>query len=181
MPKIDVTIISALTGLVGTISGALISFLTLKHSWDKDNHRVSVELGRNLMINTPGIDNKDEQLTITVANLGALPFKVANVSIKVGRRTGGLYLPKPFGTHELPVTLQRDETCTFWTSYRKSEKNIKELTPRNSIKIRASVSSYTGRSFQSNWLKIRIKETGISKFSNTVSNIKHRLMKLVLP
>lgn len=181
MSKVDVTVIAAVTGLIGTISGSAIAYLTLRNSIGRDKHKVNVKLGKNLMLNVPSVDREKEQLTIQVANLGKVPFKVVNVGVNVGRRSGGIYLPKPFGTHQLPVDLERDQTCNFWTDYDRSLKSFRKYTRRNRVKIRASISDYTGRTFYSDWMKIRFKDTPLSKLVNRVSKATSRILKLVSP
>jgi len=61
--NINAGIIATLTGLVGTAGGVLISYLTLKHNYDQDKHRLKVGLGCNLILNVPGISSNKKQFT----------------------------------------------------------------------------------------------------------------------
>ncbi len=177
----NIQIISALTGLVGTIGGVLISYLTLRHTFNKDRHRVIVDLSNNILMNVPGVDTKKEQFTITVANLGQVPFTVANIRISIGRRSGALFIPIPTGTHRIPTVLDRDQTCSFWTDYKDALKGIEKLVKRNKIKIRAQVSDYAGNKFYSQWKPIRFKETFWSKVITKLKTYSNYLLKLVSP
>ena len=123
---INIQLISVLTGLVGTIGGVLISYLTLRHNFNKDSHHIIVDLNSNILMNVPGVDPKKEQFTITVANLGQVPFTVANIRISIGHRSGALFIPIPTGTHQIPTTLDRDQTCSFWTDHKEASKSIEK-------------------------------------------------------
>jgi hypothetical protein len=177
----NIQIISALTGLVGTIGGVLISYLTLRHTFNKDRHRVIVDLSSNILMNVPGIDSKREQFTITVANLGQIPFTVANIRIRVGHRSGALFIPMPTGTHQIPTTLDRDQTCNFWTDHKEALKSIENLAGRNKIKIRAQISDFAGNEFHSRWMPIRFKETFWSKLIAKLKTYNNYFLKLVRP
>lgn len=179
--KLDVGVIAAITGLVGTVGGILISYLSLKHNYDKDKHKVKVELGKNLMINVPGVDSKKEQFTVLVANLGSVPFTVANLSINIGKHSGGLVLPQPFGTHKIPVILNRDQTCNFWTDYKETIKSIRKLTGRNSINVRASISDYTGRIFYTKWLKLQFEDNKYTDFKKKILTHYRNIRKIIIP
>lgn len=181
MIKINIAYISVLTGLIGTIGGVLISYLSLKNSYDKDKHRVKVDFGKRLMINVPGVNPKKEQFTIMPGNLGNIPFTVANIGIDIGRHTGGLVIPIPLGTHRLPVTLKRDDTCTFWTDYKESFTQIKKIAKRSRIKVRASVVDYAGTAFYSDWMNLRFKETYFSKLNLKIIQFYRKFLKLVRP
>lgn len=159
-----ISLISAISGLVGTLGGVMISYLTLRFSYLKDRHRIKVDFGKNLLIGVPGVDKKKEQFTVMAANTGSVPYKVTMVTIALGRHSGGLALPDPKGTHKIPVTLEADETCNFWTDAQDSISNMKTLTRRKSIRVRVIVSDYTGRSFYSKWLRVQLIETRYSKF-----------------
>lgn len=179
--KLDVNVIAALTGLVGAVGGILISYLTLKHTYAKDKHRVKVELGKNLMVNVPGVDSKKEQFTIMVANIGSVPFTVANVGINLGRYSGGLAIPQPLGTHQLPVILERDQTCNFWLDYGSATKSMQKLTSRKNIRVRARISDYTGRNFYSKWREEQFKETSYSRFKLSIITTFRKVRKVFIP
>jgi hypothetical protein len=176
-----IQLIAVVSGLVGTIGGVLISYLSLKHNYDRDKQRIKVEFGKNRMINVPGVDPDKDQFTIMAANIGNIPFTVAMLSINIGRRTGGLVMPDPLGTHKVPVTLERNQTCNFWTDYQDSLKSIHKITKRNKIRIRALVRDYTGSAFYSDWMAIRFKETNFSKIEAILKNGLRKALLLVRP
>lgn len=177
----EIGIITAITGLVGTIGGVMISYLTLKHAYDKDKHKIKVEFGKGHLINVPGIDASKEQFTIKVANLSSIPFTVAMVGINIGRYSGGLAIPQPLGTHPIPVTLERDQTCNFWIDYKEAAKSIKKYTGRSSIKVRANISDYTSKNFHSKWLKIQFRETKYSRAKKTIGKLFRDTRKKIIP
>lgn len=160
--ELKVQLIAALTGLVGTFGGVLISCLTLRHTLTKDSHRVKVTLGMDRIIMAPGIDPKKPQAVITVANHGTIPFTVANVGIQVGRRSGGLVIPYPVGTHKTPTLLERDKTCNFWTGRDDTLESLRKMTKRSHIKVRAYISDYADHTFSSNWVDVRFRKTLLS-------------------
>lgn len=177
----NVQYISALTGLVGTVAGSLISYITLKHNFDQDRHRVLVDLGSHFLINVQGIDPKKEHLTVKVANVGNITFTVANVGFNIGRRSGGLVIPVPLGTHPLPVILKRDDTCNFWIDYGEAKKGIRKQTWRNTIRIRAVISDYAGNTFKSSWIRITFKETILMKLWNKVKSGATSILRFIQP
>lgn len=169
MPE-AIQIIAVITGLVGAVGGILISYLTLRHTFRKDRHAVKLEIAKSILAwpqpgtTKPRFDK--DQLTFSVANVGAKEFTVVSVGLKVGRRTGGLYLNQPFGTVAVPYKLQPDETCNFWTDYKKIAKGITKPKLYNKIKIKGYVSDYLGNTFYSNALTVVLKETKRAKFWN---------------
>ena len=133
------------------------------------------------MINVPGINPKKEQFTIMAANIGNVPFTVAMIGINIGKRTGGLVIPDPLGTHKIPVVLERDQTCNFWTDYQDSIKSMAKIAKRNKIKIRARACDYTGSIFYSDWMTIRLKETSFSKFEIKLKSLFRKALLFVSP
>lgn len=170
--KVDPQSIAVLTGLVGTLGGVLISYISLRHSYAKDRHQVQVELDKNILIGVPGTNPRKEYFTIKVANTGHVTFTVASVKIAVGRYSGALVIPEPEGTHPIPTELERDKTCTFWTEYEAAKPKITKLTWRkNSIRVRACISDYVGRSFYSSWNRIHLRETRYTKLTRQSKQI----------
>ncbi len=140
-----------------------------------------VGLSNNILMNVPGVDSKKEQFTIMAANLEQVPFIVANIRISVGRRSGALFIPIPTGTHQIPATLNRDQTCNFWTDYKDALKAIKKLARRNKIKVRAQISDYACNKFYSQWKSIRFDETFWSKVITKFKMFGSHILRLVSP
>lgn len=180
-----IQIIAAATGLVGTVGGVLISYLTLRHTFRKDRHTVRLQIAKSILAwPQPGTTKPKftkDQLTFSVANIGAKEFTVVSVGVKVGRRTGGLYINQPFGTVQVPYKLQPDETCNFWTDYKKITKDIKKPRLYNKIKIRGYVSDYLGNTFYSNSLTVVLKETRREKVWSWIKKQGRSLLTLLRP
>jgi hypothetical protein len=154
-------IIPQLTGLIGVavgLGGVAISYITLRHSMNKSKPQIKVEISEGFMLVRPG-ETSDDMLMIKVANYGEMNFTVANLGIQLGRHSGGLVIPMPLGTVQLPHELQSEKTCDFWTNYADLKKDIKKMTKRNRIRIRVRVRDYVGRSFTSNTHLYVINET----------------------
>ena len=158
-----IQLVTALTGLVGTVGGVLISYLTLRHTFRKDRHTIKVEIAKSLLAwPQPGTTKpkwSKDQLTFKVANVGAKDFDVVSVGVKIGRRSGGLYINQPDGTVRVPYKLPPDQTCNFWTDYSDTVKRIKKPRLYSKIKIRGYVGDYLGNNFYSNKLTVVLIET----------------------
>lgn len=180
-----IQIIAAATGLVGTVGGVLISYLTLRHTFRKDRHTVRLQIAKSIMVwPQPGTTKSKltkDQLTFSVKNIGAKEFTVVSVGVKVGRRTGGLYINQPLGTVQVPYKLQPDETCNFWTDYKKIIKDIKKPKLYNKIKIKGYVSDYLGNTFESNSLTVVLKETRRDKVWNWIKKQSNSFLTLLRP
>jgi hypothetical protein len=180
-----IQIISAATGLVGTVGGVLISYLTLRHTFRKDRHAIRLQIAKSILAwpqpGTPKPKFTKDQLTFSVKNIGAKEYSVVSVGVQIGKRTGGLYINQPFGTVQVPYKLQPDETCNFWTDYKKIVKDIKKPKLYNKIKIRGYVSDYLGNTFYSNSLTVVLKETGRDKLWNWVKKQSKSLYTLIRP
>ena len=186
MSKIDsLALVSALTGLVGTTGGLVISYLTLKHVYRKDRHLVKVEIAKAMLVkpqpNTTKPKVSEQMLTIKVINTGAKDFQVTSIGLKLGKRSGGLYINEPLGTVKLPYTLKPDETCNFWTEYDKLTKDITKPKLYNRIKIQAYTSDYIGNAFYSNKLEIIFKETKLRKFINKAKKARTATLQFFQP
>jgi len=158
-----IALVGGVTGLIGTISGAAIAYLSLKHTLDSDRHRIKVKLSQSHLINHPTVSSNQSQFVIHVANLGNVPFTVANVGIQIGHYSGGLAIPSPTGTHPLGEVLARDKTCNFWSPYDDAVETVKGMTKRSRIKVRAHVSDYAGNRFSSDWHPLQLRQTRRSK------------------
>lgn len=162
-----IQILTAATGLIGTLGGVLISYLSLRHTFRKDRHTIKLQIAKSLLAwPQPGTTKpkwSKEQLTFSVANVGPKEFMVVSVGIKIGRRSGGLYINQPAGTVSVPYKLEPDQSCNFWTEYDASIKGIKKPRLYNKIKIRGYVSDYLGNTFYSNKITVVLQETGWSK------------------
>jgi hypothetical protein len=186
MSKVDsITLISALTGLIGTTGGLVISYLTLKHVYRKDKHLVKVEIAKAMLVtpqaNTTKAKVSEEMLTVKVVNAGAKDFKVTAIGIAIGRRSGGLYINEPFGTVKLPHNLAPDETCDFWTEYKGLLKDIKKPKLYNHVKIRAYTRDYIGNAFYSNKLTVTFNETRLTKVLAKIKKQVNNLRTLIRP
>lgn len=177
---IDANLITSLTGLIGTLGGLTISYMTLRHMYNQSKHKIKVKLGKGIILSAPGVDDKKEQIIIEVANLGPVEYTVASVSIRVGRNSGGFFIPLPLGTHPLPAKLKRDDTCNFWTDYADTLKEMNKLANRNSFPIRAEIRDYAGNKFYSNWYRIKTNETKLDKFrENFIVKYKGIIKKII--
>lgn len=180
-----IQIIAAATGLVGTIGGVLISYLTLRHTFRKDRHTVRLQIAKSILAwlqpgtTKPKFDK--DQLTFSVANVGAKEFTVVSVGLKIGRRSGGRYINQPFGTVTVPYKLQPDETCNFWTDYKKITKGIEKPKLYSKVKIKGYVSDYLGNTFYSNSLTVVLKETRRAKAWSWVKKQSNSLLTLLRP
>jgi hypothetical protein len=174
-------IILAITGLIGTLGGILISALSLKYTHDQNKPALRVKLTASNLINVPGTNSEALYLVVTISNISHIPYTVSNFGFRVGRRTGGLAIPLPLGTQTLPTVLAHDQSCTLWTPYNESLEYIINMTPRKSIKIRASISDYSERTYLSNWINVRIKDTKYSKFKAKLIKQFKADLKVVLP
>jgi len=180
-----VQVIAAVTGLVGTFGGVVISYLTLRHTFRKDRHTIRLQIAKSILAwPQPGTTKPKftkDQLTFSVANIGAKEFTVVSVGVKIGRRTGGLYINQPVGTVQVPYKLQPDVTCNFWTDYKKIVKDIKKPRYYNKVKIKGYVSDYIGNTFYSNSLTVVLKETKRSKAWSWVTKKAKALLTLIRP
>lgn len=178
-----IQIIAAITGLVGAIGGILISYLTLRHTFRKDRHTIKLEIAKSILAwpqpgtTKPRFDK--DQLTFSVANVGAKEFTVVSVGLKVGRRSGGRYLNQPFGTVTVPHKLQPDETCNFWTDYKKITKGIEK--PKLYNKIKGYVSDYLGNAFYSNSLTVVLRESRRDKVWSWIKKQTKDFLTLLRP
>lgn len=182
---LSVQVITAVTGLVGAIGGVSISYLTLRHTFRKDRHTVKLVIANSTIVwpipYTPKPKLQNDQLTFSIANVGAKDFMVVSVGIKIGHRTGGMYINDPIGTVKVPYKLMSDETCSFWTSYKDVVKKIEKPRLYNKIKIQGYVADYIGNKFYSNKLTIVIKETRRDKVFNWIGKQTKALLKLLWP
>lgn len=153
---------TALTGLVGAIGGAGIAYLSLRHTLDKDRHKVEVDLSKSLLINVPGIPDDEQQFVIQISNLGTVPFTVGGIGISIGRHSGGLAIPIPKGSHPIGTVLERDKTCNFWIKYDDVVQGAERMAGRSHIKLRAYARDYAGNTFKSKWVDLRFKATWAS-------------------
>lgn len=182
---VAIQLLSAATGLVGTVGGVLISYLTLRHTFLKDRHTVKVEMAKSMLVwPQPGTvkpNIQKDQLTFSVANTGAKEFTLVSVGIKIGRRTAGMYINDPLGTVKLPYKLKPDETCSFWSDYKQLVKDIKKPRLYNKIKIRGYVKDYIGNTFYSNKMTIVLKETKRDKLWGMVKDKYRSILTTLLP
>lgn len=163
MSSNTVIVISALTGLIGTAGGLVISYLTLRHAYRKDRHILKFTLNEAIMVTPiPGTTKpeiSENMLTFRVANVGLKDFMVVSLGLQLGRRSGGLYINQPAGTVSLPYKLPPDGSCDFWTEYAKLIKDIKKPRFHSKLKIKAYVSDYLGNKFYSNSHTIEFQKT----------------------
>lgn len=163
MVDINVQIITAITGLVATAGGVLISYLTLRHTFRKDRHTIKLKMDKSLIAwpqaETTKLEWSKEQLTFGIANVGAKDFTVVSIGIEIGRRSGSMYINQPNGTVSTPYKLLPDETCSFWTEYEVIVGKIDKPKLYNKVKIRGYVRDYLGNTFYSNKLVITLRET----------------------
>ena len=178
-------VITSLTGLVGTVGGVLISYFSLRHIYQKDRHKVNLEIKvANLLTPKPDSDKPDwseDMLTFKLANVGSKEFTVVLVGLKLGKRSGGIYINQPNGTVTLPYILKSDTTCDFWSEYEALVKKIKKPKFRNKINIRGYVSDYIGNTFYSRKLPVYIKETKLHKLKLTIRKDITNFIRLFLP
>jgi hypothetical protein len=177
--------IAALTGLAGTIGGVLISYLTLRHTFNRNRHTVKLNIAKSLMVTQQTQPKKaklsDDLLTFMVANVGPKEYTVTQIGLEIGRRTSGRIIPDPSGTVKVPYKLQPDETCNFWTEYEKITKGIEKPRLYGTIKVRGYVMDYIGNTFYSNRLKIVIKETLVSRLKNKLNKLFKGFLTLIQP
>lgn len=181
----SVQVITAITGLIGVIGGVLISYLSLRHAFRKDRHTVKLEIAKSTLIwpqpNTPKPKFTKDQLTFSIANVGAKDFMVVSVGLKLGRRSGGMYINDPIGTVKVPYKLLPDGTCNFWTDYKDIIKKIKKPKLYGKIKIQGYVADYLGNSFYSNKLTVVIKETKHDKAFKWIGKQYKAMLTLLWP
>lgn len=185
---IDITtiqLISALTGLIATIGGVLISYLSLRHTFKKDRYAIKLEVAKSIMgwpqLGTNKPKWTEEQFTFRVGNIGGKDFTIAQIGVEIGRRTGGLVIPIPFGTVQLPHVLSPGQTCDFWTEY----KDLKKLIPKpklyNKIRVRGYVRDYLGNMVYSNKMTFALKTSKLDDLWAKVMKAWTSLIKLLLP
>lgn len=176
-------IIPQLTGLIGVavgLGGVAISYVTLRHNMNRSKPQIRVEISEGFMLVKPG-ETSDDMLMVKVANYGEMSFTVTVLGIMLGRNSGGLVIPIPLGTVQLPHELKSEKTCDFWTDYASLKKDIKKATKRNRIKIRVYIKDYVGRSYVSNTHLYVINETKPYKAWLAVKKLYKRVIKFFIP
>jgi hypothetical protein len=180
-----IQIIAASTGLIGTVGGVLISYLSLRHTFRKDRHTIKLKIAKSMLAwPQPGTTKpkwSEEQLTFSVANTGHKEFTVVSVGVQIGRRSGALYINQPNGTVSTPYNLKPDATCNFWTEYKETIKKITKPKLYNNVTIRGYVSDYLGNTFYSNKMKIVLKETKRDSILKWIKKQLRELQTLVSP
>jgi len=180
-----VVIIAAITGLVGTGAGAVISYLSLRNTFKKDKFKVRIRLQQSLLAwPQPGSTKpkiKENMLTYNLANVGFKDFTVVSLGLELGKRTGALYINDPTGTVKTPYVLKPDETCAFWGEYKSIKSKIMKPKLHNKIKIRAYTSDYLGNVFKSNWITVSFKETRLMKIINQLKKTQKNILTLFFP
>lgn len=123
----------------------------------------------------------EDRLIIKVANYGEINFTVAIVGILIGRHSGALIIPLPEGSVKLPHELTPENTCNFWTDYKKLLPLIEKKTRRGRIKIRVYVCDYVGRKYtsKSHWYIVR--KTWHYKLRLKVVKLYRSCAKLIVP
>lgn len=180
-----VAIISAATGLVGTAAGAIISYLSLRHTFKKDKFKVRIRLQESMLAwPQPGTTKPkimEDMLTYNLANVGYKDFTVVSLGIEVGKRSGGLFINDPIGTVKTPYVLKPDETCAFWGEYKSIKSKITKPKLHNKIKIRAYTSDYLGNTFKSNWITLNFKETRLQKAVKWLRQLRKNFATFIFP
>lgn len=180
-----VVLISAATGFVGTIAGATISYLSLRHTFKKDRYKLHVKLQESILAwPQPGTTKpklEEGMLTYNLANVGHKDFTVVSLGLEIGRNSGGMFINDPTGTVKTPYVLKSGETCAFWGEFKTIKSKIDKPKLYNRIKVRAYVSDYLGNTFKSNWIKVTFKETKRDKFFNLVRKNIKKLILLIRP
>lgn len=179
-------IILAVTGLIGTVGGLVISYLTLRRAYAKDALRIKLKLDKRILITpVPGKEKpnfSEEMLTFSVANHGKKPYTIAGLGLQIGKRSGGLWINQPFGTVTIPYELTPDNTCNFWTEFIKVEKKAKKESGwHRKIKIRAYTQDYLGNNIYSNWMVITFNETAIDKTAAHLKEKLHNILRFFRP
>lgn len=172
-----VGVLTAVTGLVATIGGLTLTYVSLKYQHDKDKPHIKVAMGENRLINVPDTNPDITYLTISVANIGKQDYTVTITGVALGKRSGGAVILQPLGTVQVPHLLEADKTCTFWTEYDDSIAKLKALPnrKRKRMRIRAYVSDYAQRSYYSNW---HVVDFDRSQYWGFIDNIKKLLYAL---
>lgn len=180
-----VQLITALTGLIGVISGSLISYLSLRHASKKDRFKVRIRIQESMLAwPQPGTTKprfQEEMLTYNIANIGYKEFTVVSLGLEIGKRSGGIFINDPIGTVKTPYVLKPGEMCAFWGEFSSLKKKITKPKLYNTIKIRAYVSDYLGNTFKSNWMMISFKETRCQKWSNAFNSKLRKLRQIFFP
>jgi|GEM_PF-3251608 len=180
-----VAIISTMTGLVGTATGATISYLSLRHTFKKDKFKVRVKLQESMLAwPQPGTTKpkiQEDMLTYNLANVGYKDFTVVSLGLEIGKRSGGMFINAPIGTVQTPYVLKPDETCAFWGEYKSIKSKIEKPKLYNKIKIRAYTSDYLGNTFKSNWITVSFKETRLQKVFKRLRQLRKNVLTILLP
>lgn len=180
-----VIIITAVTGLIGTTAGVLISYLSLRHTFRKDKYKVRIKIKESMLAwQQPGTTKpriQKNMLTYNLANIGFKDFTVVSLGIEVGRRSGGLFINDPIGTVKTPYILKSGETCAFWGEFESIKSKIDKPKLHNKIKIRAYTSDYLGNTFKSNWMTIRFKESLAFKLNSWISKTVKSFLSVLWP
>lgn len=183
--EITLQIIIALTGLIGVVSGTVISYLSLRHASKNDRYRIRIKLQESMLAwPQPGSSKaklQKGQLTFNIANIGHRSFKVVSLGLEIGKRSGGIYINDPIGTVKTPYELAPGETCAFWSDYKSIKSSITKPKLRNAVKIRAYVSDYLGNNFKSNVITVRFKESPFRKIINSTKHRANRLLSVLFP
>ena len=180
-----IQIIGGVTGLVGTVGGVVISYLTLRHTFRKDRHKIQVKIAKSILAwPQPGTTKpkwSKDQFTFGVANIGLKEYTVVQVGVQIGRRSGGLVINQPNGTVVLPHKLLPDQTCDFWTEYADIVKTLNKPRLYSKVKVRGYVRDYLDNSFYSNKMTIVLKETRKDKTRSWIKKQSKRLLTFFWP
>jgi len=178
-------LIPALTGLIGTLGGIIISYLSLKHTLGSDKFDVEIRISKKILATPqPGTTKaklSEEQLTFFVANKGKKDFRAALLGIRVGKRSDAFAIPMPLGTVPLPHTLKPDDTVNFWTEYDNFVKKIKKPKLYSRVKIRGEISDYLGNTFVSKPIKVEFKEPWWLKAARIVRKFCRDILRYIQP
>lgn len=180
-----ITIITAVTALIGTAGGLFLSYKSLQYSLEKDRTKVNIRINKASMgLTVPSSTNlewSEDMLTMKLANVGNQDFVVTLVGVNIGRRTGHLVIPIPKGTVPIPYSLKPNETCNFWTSFENIEDLIKKKTSRSKISITVYAQDYIGNVFTSNKLEIRFRETKIYLLKQKIIRTARYIARFFFP
>lgn len=179
MDKI-ITLIVTLSGLIGTLGGLIIAYLTLRHQLNQDKPKIRIDAQERIIV-TSGESSSEPLLVASIYNQGKVPITITSFYVKVGRRTGGLFVPKPLGSVILPFTLNPDTGCSLWVDYKEIQKNVRKSTKRKEIRIQVQIVDSADRSYFSNKHLLILHPGSWRKLKDWFSKLKKKVLSRMFP